>query len=553
MPAATIADGVRRTHPSTTGDTPVMNDPAVVAEMIDAYTGRARRRFPSSEMLHSAAAMIPGLHPAENAGRTWGEVTAAPDLFGEGERFEVEQDQALTEGPRWLVSVSPGRVRVWTRDEARFDRRENHERDLRMKAADALSTFYGYDDDGNMIDGTPEDPVPSREVTGWSAKSRVNMIASYADLDYTPMFEDPQRVAAMLTLTYPRCWQTVAPNGKAVKAHMKKWRKRWERQWDEPLRCIWKLEFQGRREFVYSDGEQRDNWCRCEECREHEDGRAPHVHLLVTLPRSRYRRDGRGRLIPEKDAEGRPILGSYQHEQVTMSEFRTWLSSSWADCVAHPDPVEYAAHLAAGTRVDTTEGGRAADPRRVATYFAKHGGAKAKEYQHIVPRRWQEPGQGPGRFWGYWGLEKRVVTVAVDPSTGADAGRVVRRHSRAQGVTSLTMRRRYKGGRADSKYGEVIGLAGKQLLEAHRMTLRPCRTRAVRAKTGRGWLMVNDGAAMGAHLGRALQAAAEHRLERTEQLLNPADPLVRAFRLPDSPRRDALIAKLSKPLTTGLQ
>ena len=124
--------------------------------------------------------------------------------------------------------------------------------------------------------------------------------------------------------------------------------------------------------------------------------------------------------------------------------------------------------------------------------------------------------------------------------------RLLRRHSRAQGVTRLTVRRRYKGGRADSKYPEVIGLAGKQLLEAHRLTHRPCRTRAVRAQNGRGWLLVNDGANFGASLGRALHMAIEHRQEQATELLNPHDPLVRAFRLPPGERRDALLRRLQK-------
>ncbi|WP_215550566.1 hypothetical protein [Amycolatopsis sp. CA-230715] len=510
--------------------------------MTEDYLGVNRRRFPSADMLRSAAALTPALSPQVRAGRTWAEVHAAAvdgqQLLPGHEWFELLQAQQLTEGPQWMLSISPGRVRVWTRDEARVDRRELRERDMRLKAADALATFLEENDEGELEDHTPDDPTPTREVTSWSAKSRVNMIASYLDLDYTAMFADASRLPAMLTLTYPRCWQTVAPNGKAVKAHMKAWRKRWEREFGETLNCIWKLEFQGRREWVLVDGDRRYNWCTCDECAPSEDGRAPHVHMLVTIPTTRVVHDARGRV--RRDEQGREL-----REPISRGEFQAWLSTSWADVVEHPNPAEYAAHLAAGTRVDVNEGRKAADPRRVATYFAKHGGAKAKEYQHIVPKRWQEPGEGPGRFWGYWGIAKRVVSVAVDPALGAEAGRLVRRYSRAQGVTRETVRRRYRGGRADSKYGEIIGLAGKQLLAAHRVTYRPCRTRAVRARDGRGWVAVNDGANMAAHLGHALVAAIEHR--QADRLPSPPrDPLARAFRLPAGPRRDALLARLQQ-------
>lgn len=537
MPSATIADGLCPAHPSSPGDTPIFNHPAVIAAMVEAYTGRARRRFPTGEMLHAAASYIPGLPASARASRTWTTCEQDGTLWVDASDVDVHQAQPLLEGPQWYVSVSPGRVRVWTRDEARDDRRQVRELELRAKAADAMATYLAEDRD------VPE-RIPSREVVSWSRKSRSNMIGQYSDLDFTPMFADPDRLSAMLTLTYPRCWQTVAPNGKEAKKHLKKWRKRYEREFGEPIRCIWKLEFQGREQYKWIAGERVDNWCICDECAPLEDGRAPHFHMLVTLPTSRYRRDSRGRLIPVTDATGNVILGEYVREPVTVDDFRAWLSRSWADCVAHPDPVEYAAHLAAGTRVDTEEGGRAADPRRIVTYFAKHGAATAKEYQHIVPKRWREPGDGPGRFWGYWGLEKAVQTVAVTPQAGAEAGRVLRRHSRAQGVTRQTQRRRYKGGRADSKYPEVIGLAGAQLMEAHRETIRPCRTRAVRAINGRGWTVVNDGASMGAHLGRAVLAAVAHRQEQAVVELDAHTPLQRARRLSPGPRRDALIARL---------
>ena len=54
------------------------------------------------------------------------------------------------------------------------------------------------------------------------------------------------RLPAMLTLTYPGDWLTVAPDGETVKRHFTALAKRYERTWGEPLVCIWKLEFQDR-------------------------------------------------------------------------------------------------------------------------------------------------------------------------------------------------------------------------------------------------------------------------------------------------------------------
>jgi hypothetical protein len=537
MPTATVADGSPLLHPSK-HDAPIFNDPAAVAQLVLTATGADRRAFPSPEMLHSAAAMIPGIPVQARSGRSWLEsLDDARQLQLDGvNAVDVVQDTPLPEGPQWYVSISPGRIRVWTRDDARDDRRQTRERDTRTKQADALATFLEEDDEtGELVDRIPEQRASSREVTAWSAKSRANMSGSYADLDYTEMFSDPTRVPGVITLTYPRCWQTVAPNGKAAKQHLKAWRKRWEREYGEPVRCIWKMEFQGRDQYKWENGQRVDNWCTCDECAEFEDGRAPHFHLLVTIPKARVIRDGRGK--PLRDEHGQVLT-----EVIDVNEFRAWLSRSWAEVVDHPNPVEYAAHLGAGTRVDTKEGARAADPRRVATYFSKHGAAKAKEYQHIVPLRWREPGQGPGRWWGYWGLQKVVVTVAVDPAVGVAAGRLVRRHSRAQGVTRLTMRRRYRGGRVASVYPEVIGLAGAQLVAAHTLSHRPCRARAIRAVHGRGWLMINDGSNFGVLLGRALHDVIA--AQTADQLINPHDPRVRAFRLAPSPRRDALLARL---------
>ncbi len=211
------------------------------------------------------------------------------------------------------------------------------------------------------------------------------MTQRLSELDYTPLVGgSSQRLPAMVTLTYPADWLTVAPNGGAVKRHLDALRKRYERAWGELMAYIWKLEFQRRG--------------------------APHLHLLTCPPLGACH-DGSGQAFPD------------------------WLSRVWADIVAHPDPDERAKHERAGTGVDYNEGLRAQDPKRVAVYFTKHGAAEAKGYQHRVPQAWQAPGKGPGRFWGYRNLRRVVAAQEVTDEDYTWAARLLRRYDRAKGVT----------------------------------------------------------------------------------------------------------------------
>lgn len=505
MPTPSVADGRTPAHLSATGDTPDVATSDAITRLIADALG-ASRRFPAADLVDTAAGMLPAIPSCQKAGRAG----------------------LLHEGPSWRISVSPGRVRVWTIDEADHERSKGREQDLRLKAADALATYLELGEDGEWIDGIPE-PIPCREITGWSAKSRANMRAAFADLDYNALFTDPRRAAAMLTLTYPGDWLTVAPNGRTVKAQLKTLRKRYKRAFGEDLACVWKLEFQRRG--------------------------APHIHMLACPPH----RFAARRSVQVFRSDGTPELtprGRYKRRcQVVPGagapvNFRDWLRMTWAEIVGHPDREERRRHELAGCNVDYAEGLRASDPRRVATYFAKHGGATAKEYQHCVPEEWHEPGEGPGRFWGYWVLERKLATVAVRPDVGTQAGRVLRRHSRAQQVTRQATRPRVKGGRPISKYPEVIGLAGAMLMESRtKVSYRRSRTRAVRAKNGRGWLMVNDGPAFAMELSIALHdGIGQRHTEANRAELDRSGlwstPLARALRLPPSRRRDELVRRL---------
>ncbi|MEW2202636.1 rolling circle replication-associated protein, partial [Streptomyces griseus] len=277
--------------------------------------------------------------------------------------------------------IGPGCITISRPDLARHERTREREAARRHHDVDRLAAdLLEY---GEFPDDSRES---TREITAWSSKSRSNFVHVMCELDYAPMFSSAYRLAAMVTLTYPADWLTVAPQGKAAKAHLRAFQVRYKRAWGEALIAVWKLEFQRRG--------------------------APHFHLLVVPPHGKAgeRRTGR-----QRTAVGDGL------------SFKQWLSIVWADIVAHPDPVERMKHEAAGTGLDFAEGLKATDPKRVAVYFLKHGGASAKEYQHIVPEAWQAPGKGPGRFWGYWGLERVTAGREVDPATAIKAVRLLRR------------------------------------------------------------------------------------------------------------------------------
>jgi hypothetical protein len=440
MPSTTIADSAPFAQSSPPIDTP---SGVITGIAVDLIATLWAPRFPSPELIDQAAALLPRIHSA---------VAARHDL--------------LNEGPRSYIRIGPGVVEVRSKDFARAERTAERQARHDRLSADMLAAYLA--EHGEY----PEDPEPSRSITCWSRKSRANMVRTLGLLDFTPMYADPTRLPGMITLTYPGCWLRVAPNGRAVQKHLKALRKRYERAYGETLRCIWKKEFQGRLDR-----------CECTVCDGFDDGRAPHVHMLMVPP----------------------------HTLVDGQHFMAWLSSTWADIVAHPDPEQAKRHLGAGTRVDFGEGLRACDPKRVAVYFGKHSTFKDKEYQHLVPEAWQEPGAGPGRFWGYWGLEKKTAVVEVDVRDAITAGRTLRRWSAAQQVTSEKTRPRTKGGRVIPKYHDVIGLAGLELIMSRdEPKYRKVRGRAKRMTTNRGFVMVNSGPAMVSQLARYLDMAREY-------------------------------------------
>jgi hypothetical protein len=348
------------------------------------------------------------------------------------------------ESGRFRILVGPGVVRLAWMNPVRAEK--TCERAVKHHRLDVATEVDRVKAGRDVLDS------PGRAITEWSRKSRAAMCRTFAELDYTPLVECG-RVPAMVTLTYPGDWEPVAPDGASVKRHMVLWRKRFQREWGEPARYIWKLEFQRRG--------------------------APHIHLWMAPPHT-VGRSGR--------------------------KFRDWLSQEWADIVGHPNPEQRARHVLAGTAIDVLNGLRASDPKRLAIYFTKHSSPNQlgdKEYQHIVPDTWRQPGHGPGRFWGVHGLQRATAVVEIDQDAYLTARRIIRRWSRSQVV-----------------YGDCTGrfttavVARTARVAVQRIDERTGKERQRRVRRRRplchqgglagGYALVNDGPAFASQLAAVL-------------------------------------------------
>jgi hypothetical protein len=396
-------------------------------------------------------------------------VTAAAALFEPAAPWACGSDRlgAEPESGRFRITIGPGVVRLgWTnpvRAEKTAERAVSHHQrdvdDAKFHVRNDLALTDG-DDDQAVVSSTRRSPTEDDQrgtggvITEWSRKSRSAMCRTFAELDYTPLV-DSGRVPAMVTLTYPGDWEIVAPDGASVKRHMILWRKRFQREYGEPARYIWKLEFQRRG--------------------------APHIHLWMAPP-----------ISPGRSGSG----------------FAQWLSETWAQVVDHPDAEQKARHRLAGTAIDVRNGLKACDPKRLAIYFTKHSSPNLhgdKEYQHIVPELWQQPGRGPGRFWGVYGLKKAIAVVEVAQDAYLTARRILRRWSRSQAAY----------GDSGSRFPTaVVPRTATRLVPRVDLATGVVQYRRVRRRRtfcnqgglAGGYALVNDGPAFASQLAAALSA-----------------------------------------------
>lgn len=405
-------------------------------------------RFPSPEMVTAAAALFEPAAP-------W---ASGPDRRG-----------TEPESGRFRITVGPGVVRLgWTnpvRAEKAAERAVGHHQrdveDAKLQIKDDLTRTGGNDDQAVLSSTRRSATATDQRYTGgviteWSRKSRSAMCRTFAELDYSPLVESG-RVPAMVTLTYPGDWEVVAPDGASVKRHMVLWRKRFQREYGELARYIWKLEFQRRG--------------------------APHIHLWLAPPISPGR-SGRG--------------------------FARWLSETWAQIVDHPDAEQKARHRLAGTAVDVRNGLKACDPKRLAIYFTKHSSPNLhgdKEYQHIVPDLWRQPGRGPGRFWGVYGLKKAVAVVEIAQDAYLKARRIVRRWSRNQAVYGDSGSR-FPTSVVPRTATRLVTRIGRDTGAVACRRVRRRRTLCNQGGLAGGYALVNDGPSFASQIATALLGGA---------------------------------------------
>lgn len=346
------------------------------------------------------------------------------------------------EGRTLRLVLSPGIVGARQIDVNRNGKTVERVAEASHRSVDMLNAFRVDLATGEISDELPDLDGPSRsEITEWSRKSRANMAKILGSLDFTRWGQESGALA-MVTLTLPGSWEIVAPDGASFKKLVDKFRKRWLRAGMEWV-CLWKLEFQKRG--------------------------APHWHALMRVPAL---------------VQGVP--------------FEQWLSRTWADVVAHPDPEEYAKHLAAGTGVDFS-GKDFSDPTRISLYFMGHSAKTedGKEYQHIVPELWRKPGKGPGRFWGFCGLVKAIVEVDVTQRDYDRARRVLRHLAKARAWTVAVKRERGKARRD-----------GRTPLPAHQVRGKKLHRSQLGGGGGfnGGWVLLNDAIGVAWQLARHLES-----------------------------------------------
>lgn len=364
-----------------------------------------------------------------------------PTLGQEHLEITADHHAYLTQhdGATFRVMFSPGAVGLSAHDAVRRENTfERNHRAGRTVSATISSLFLDEDNQTSL-----PDVRPTRVIRAWSPKSRARMFRTIPQLDLSTW--DPQTgVLAMVTLTLPGDWEAVAPTGKHFKTLIDRFRLRWIRaglSWVG----LWKLEFQRRG--------------------------APHLHALMRIP----------------------VL-------VKGETFERWVAETWADvcqadntrchgcktthCACEDPDTERRRHRAAGTGVDLS-GEKYTDPRRIATYFLGHSSkhTDGKEYQHVVPEPWQAEGAGPGRFWGYWGLDKGTIEIDVDKGDWHVVRRMLRKIAKA---------RAWRQGQQAAKYGRTI-------------VRRPLRSLGHRGRMVGGVVIVNDGVQLAYDLARAIQ------------------------------------------------
>lgn len=348
----------------------------------------------AGQLEYQTAAAFPGMgqgfvYAADRQGRKRTMLQTGIDLSGQG----------LNEGRSWYLRLSPGVVGLRCEDQNKKERAQEREKERARKAADALAASMGCSG-CPLLDLRPVRGAAG-EILEWSARSRSRMAELVGSLDYSEWTQNDGTLA-MNTLTLPDRWQEVAPDGKTFKKLLRRYELRFRRSIGD-WRCLWKLEFQGRG--------------------------APHWHALMRVP---------------------ALVG--------RETFEEWNARTWADVVGASKEIdrwnergegssEYSRHISAHRfhAIDYS-GKEFSDPRRISMYFLGHSAktTDGKEYQHNVPAEWQEPGKGPGRFWGNPGLSSASREIELTERDAVEVARVLRKVKKGRAWTIKVLRERGK-------------------------------------------------------------------------------------------------------------
>lgn len=526
--ASAGADTARACHMSHNSTQAPQGPSVSVPDSLEGLLAKPGSRFPSPEMVSSAVALFDRVARWDGTDAGDAQPVAAPwaaapwsstraesieDGVHAGSRSRYGVD-GWAGAHRFRITVSPGSVQVSRRDvgkeQATLERAAISARANADQRAADLSTV-------GLAGFATSDGAPRSIIEEWSRKSRANMVKTYAQLDYRPLFEQGG-TPAMVTLTLPGDWTAVAPTAEDYRKRVEVFRKRWERFWigkhEGPapagkrfqrygvLAATWKREFQRRGAphthlFVAVPEASALSPAALEQLREEVQpyvyGPLPYVPPFVSkLERRR---------VDLARSLGEPVL-----PEVVPFNFAEWLSGTWAEVVGHPDWFEWTKHYRAGTGVDFAEGLRASDPQRLAVYFAKHGGdgGGGKEYQNEGPKEWA--GQSLGRFWGYWGMDKALGAVDVDWDDWISASRIMRKHHAAKRLTKRVRvwHQRYSTETGEALYRFEVSPAGV----VERVAVgrwRWARRRSVRRfSNGSGFVTANNGPDFASAIARAV-------------------------------------------------
>ncbi len=272
-----------------------------------------------------------------------GDLFGVPELSGKPNKWQA----------RVTLQIAKGHVKVRVEsDRARLARQmygtgltSTSRRLVNHKTGEILSV-NGYlgASEGRHFELLQAQAEFKRKIREFSEKSRSRLALMAHELTaqgIKPKF--------MNTLTYPGDWRSVAPDGRAVKRHMKAYEKRLKRYFGRlgmGVCALWFLEFQKRG--------------------------APHVHLMLwgdTLELSE---------------------NQYRRAQVDLREM-------WAQIVNHSDPVHRERGRRRGVGFERSKKG--------------HFGYAVKYATKMKQKEVPEGFENVGRFWGYWKYKKPVPDV----------------------------------------------------------------------------------------------------------------------------------------------